>query len=64
MPLTVYTTWQKKVSRMTEDDLREKLGVVCAARQLIMGEAWVQKVLQLKQVRFLLSQIIYSRVGG
>lgn len=35
---------------MREEDLRQKLGVVCAARRLIMGEAWVQKVLQLKQV--------------
>ncbi|CAM9388206.1 unnamed protein product, partial [Sphacelaria rigidula] len=35
---------------MSEDNLRAKLGVVCTARQLIMGEAWVQKVLQLKQV--------------
>lgn len=39
-----------KVSVMSEDNLRAKLGVVCTARQLIMGEAWVQKVLQLKQV--------------
>lgn len=35
---------------MKEKDLRETLGVVCAARRLFMGEAWVQKVLQLKQV--------------
>lgn len=48
---------------MTEDDLREKLGVVCAARQLIMGEAWVQKVLQLKQVSFSVESCS-SRVGG
>lgn len=35
---------------MSEEHLREKLGVVCASKQLVMGEAWVQKVLQLKQV--------------
>lgn len=35
---------------MSEEGLREKLEVVCTSRQLIMGEAWVQKVLQLKQV--------------
>lgn len=35
---------------MSEEGLREKLEVVCTARQLVMGEAWVQKVLQLKQV--------------
>lgn len=35
---------------MSEEGLREKLDVVCSARQLIMREAWVQKVLQLKQV--------------
>lgn len=35
---------------MKEEDLREKLGVACAAKHLVMGEAWVQKVLQLKQV--------------
>lgn len=35
---------------MSEVGLCEKLEVVCTSRQLIMGEAWVQKVLQLKQV--------------
>lgn len=35
---------------MHEEDLRQKLGTVCAARRFVMGEAWVQKVLQLKQV--------------
>lgn len=35
---------------MSEEGLREKLQVVCTSRQLIMGESWVQKVLQLKQV--------------
>ncbi|CAM9106263.1 unnamed protein product [Ectocarpus fasciculatus] len=39
-----------QVSTMTEEGLREKLEVVCTARRLLMGEAWVQKVLQLKQV--------------
>lgn len=36
---------------MREEDLRAKLGVVCAGKRLVMGEAWVQKVLQLKQVK-------------
>lgn len=40
----------RQVSTMSEEGLREKLQVVCTSRQLIMGEAWVQKVLQLKQV--------------
>lgn len=35
---------------MSEEGLREKLEVVCETRRLLMGEAWVQKVLQLKQV--------------
>lgn len=35
---------------MSEEGLREKLEVVCTARRFLMGEAWVQKVLQLKQV--------------
>lgn len=35
---------------MCEEGLREKLEVVCTGRRLLMGEAWVQKVLQLKQV--------------
>ena len=34
-----------------EEELRQKLCVVCAARRFVMGEAWVQKVLQLKQVK-------------
>lgn len=47
---------------MSEDNLREKLGVVCTARQLIMGEAWVQKVLQLKQVSSCILHV-HSRVS-
>lgn len=39
-----------KVSTMREEAVREQLAVVCAARHYIMGEAWVQKVLQLKLV--------------
>ena len=35
---------------MSEEGLREKLEVVCTSRQFVMGETWVQKVLQLKQV--------------
>lgn len=35
---------------MREEGIREKLELVCASRHLLMGEAWVQKVLQLKQV--------------
>lgn len=35
---------------MREEAVREQLEVVCGARHYIMGEAWVQKVLQLKLV--------------
>lgn len=44
---------------MREEDLRQKLGIVCGARHLIMGEAWVQKVLQLKQVKPLVQALIW-----
>lgn len=41
---------EPKVSTMREETVREQLAVVCAARHYVMGEAWVQKVLQLKLV--------------
>lgn len=48
---------------MSEEALRAKLGVVCSAKHLVMGEAWVQKVLQLKQVQELPTDLLACLVG-
>ncbi|CAM9128550.1 unnamed protein product [Discosporangium mesarthrocarpum] len=39
-----------QVASSVEEEVRTKLVEVCASRRFVMGEAWVEKVLQLKQM--------------